>query len=478
MNENSEINRLFFSTASQWKIYPTPGKMDKLFYPTAALERAILQRFGLLIGRKGTGKTAFAQHLIDKSPSATRLINFGKFPFSDMKQNREEGIIDNFSFVNTWKTIILNAFIEFLAEAEGFDPLYERKLKKLLKIDPNLALEPAARRWNNLEFSLSALGVEGAVSGRRENYSELSLSEKVECLEEIVARATQRNIEFTLIFDELDLGFSFLGTEFSNSDYPSILSSLLRASYEINGRYSEGPVRLHTLVLIRDDIFDVLVDPDKNKWLDDAAKLEWTRTELKKMVEHLLSSSTGRSCDFEALFDRSIRQSKMVVGKGGKSHVRLSEYFFECTQRRPRDVIMFLREISSIALQEKKPTIDAFIIPESERKYSERLKQELVDEIHSVLPEISEIFDAISYSGRVRFKKEELMSLVGRAVGTIQKSDSQLLKILAILYYFSVIGVVGNANIIYKCERPGSRFIGQNNLELHPGLRMAINFNH
>lgn len=472
MLSSSVTAEKIFSSISEMTIYPETGDKRAYFFTNDNISSAINGNATLVIGRKGSGKSAIAQYIADTESSNAKLLNFGNFPFDVIEEFKEDGIAKNYAYINGWKTVILVAQMKVLLANDAIDPLAAKELKKVFTADPTDPLTRSSAFWRKLDFSLSAFGFEAKVSGDKSRFGDLDLFEKVLCLEKICRGSAQKIKRSTILLDELDLNFSLYSDGSDDQSYALMMCSLIRAASELSD-LSEG--RLRVIVFLRDDIFDILRDPDKNKWLDRAVRLEWTEDDLDKMLSFVISARSGVSVKLADLVANSQKRSYLIEGGQGEV-LSLRKSLFELTHLRPRDLIMLLREVAKICLSEKLNIIGNDQVNKAVEEYSVRFRQEIVDEAHSVLAKIDDVFNSISKRRQVKFDADDLVSWL--VADGVCDSKEQAQTTIQILYYYSVVGIIGTKNNVFRYIRRNSKLILPTRLVLHPGIRRAINFSH
>lgn len=131
---------------------------------------------------------------------------------------------------------------------------------------------------------------------------------------------------------------------------------------------------------------------------------------------------------------------------------------------------------SSLALNNNCLIVGPKWVKKADDEFSEYMKNEIIDEMYSVLPEYEEIFAILSQIRKQTFSPSEFVERYNELVAeeSIPKRDAE--KVLKILFDFSVIGNVPSIKnqSIYKYENDSARFNFKENIIVHRGLYKAL----
>lgn len=212
----------------------------------------------------------------------------------------------------------------------------------------------------------------------------------------------------------------------------------------------------------------MILDSDKAKWSDYRIDIEWDIPSIKKMLSNRISVAVENSqlnfdCAWKRLFDKSIAETSF-------------NSITKSTHLRPRDYIKYIQECATRALSEN----HTFIMPEdlkwADKAFSNYLKEEIVDEIYAIMPDIEIIFSIISQMRKQIFTQNEFKDLYNLHVEKgIITQDRGYEYILNELFNFSVIGNISARNrSFFKYDNKEARFNYKENLIVHWGLHKAL----
>ena len=174
------------------------------------------------------------------------------------------------------------------------------------------------------------------------------------------------------------------------------LTSLFKAVQDVRSIITSKGLRLYPVVFLRDDIYDLLRDPDKNKWRDLQVDLEWTTESIKELLSYRLMKLIGQSNDDFKVLWYSVFSRDAVTFSDGKKQIGSFEYITMSTQGRPRDYINYLQECAALELKRSRREISTLTIKDADKLYSNYLRKELIDEIHGIIPDIGKVLSIFS----------------------------------------------------------------------------------
>ena len=118
--------------------------------------------------------------------------------------------------------------------------------------------------------------------------NETPLVERIEVLEELITNHIDSS-KYFIIFDELDEDYKDIIVAERHKQYTSLLTSLFKAVQDIKSIFPAHQYKLHPVIFLRDDIYDILTDPDKTKWSDLKISLDWDNEKIKNLLAFRIS---------------------------------------------------------------------------------------------------------------------------------------------------------------------------------------------
>jgi hypothetical protein len=478
-NQNGD----WLQAISRWKLEAADEDSSKYFYKIPAVSDLESGELCYVIGRKGSGKTAIAEHLRDRSDYNTfvRSLSFKNFPFNELYKLEDSSYTSPSQYTTIWKFVIYSAICEMMAQNERVDPVISGELSKYFSLDVERALSDSIRKLSEGSggFTLFGSGANGSVKAV-DIPNDASWQVRARILERLIEEYVDDSVYF-ILFDELDEDYKdVLQSEVSES-YRNLLTSLFKAIQDVKRTVGRGR-SIRPVAFLRSDIYELLKDNDKNKWLDSALELRWSEGQLRSLIAFRLSRAKGDGDEiskFDVLIDNLFASATTRAG-GVRRERHVFAYILGHTLMRPRDVISYLRECAKVAIDFEASKISADFFSDVNRVYSNRLRQELIDEIQGAIPRIEEIFFAVSEVRKQVFSMEELhqryTSMIKAKGIDIPLSFEQ---VCDVLFHFSVIGNQPKQDSarVFKYIYPSARFSRSERVALHRGLLQSFQVN-
>lgn len=410
------------------------------FLSTDAAKSVASGKILMVLGRKGSGKTALVRHFTETDPKGHgRPLSLRNYPWLTHQGLIDKGASKNEAYVASWKLLIairLASMVCILGQNTYLDSL--AALTKFLMsnfgtIDPDTGsiFAQSSLKTAGLTVAPTLAGFAlGSITFSRDQGNKVlgvelnSLTTSI--FKDVTTSVGELGIKkLFLHFDELDQGLDII-----DGDRARILIGLILAAREISNS-KDFKASIRPVVYLRTDIWDQLDFSDKNKITQTSSvHLIWTDRELKAMVNNRLSAKTGALTTWEDVEDHT----KMRGSQPKWLHI-LSR-----TMLRPRDAIQFLNISLKIAkLRGATPLLfTSDDINASREAYSKYLKQELDDEIIPHWKEWTEALQACSRIQTITFKSEDFEPAY-KALKSPENRKTNI-EALEILFRFSVIG--------------------------------------
>lgn len=394
----------------------------------------------LVLGRKGTGKTAIVRYLTEESKEThSQSLNLRGYPWSVHATRIDRGASPIEAYVASWRYLIAVELASLVASAPGAISEAVKPIIQFLSDNyggsrPRLSdiLRPAKLKISRYSISPSIMGNQlGSVdldrAGDNHNFGLELDAISGSLLESVrdVCRET-RIRPLSLHLDELDQGVTSLDDNRRN-----MLIGLILAARDVRSECAKDGAKIFPVIYLRTDLWEELNFSDKNKIAQTSTlPLEWNSDSLKRMVETRLRAKLSENADWESITDRDLMRGSQEKW----AHI-LARTFL-----RPRDVIHFLNATLNTAKKrsENPLVITNKDIVNSRENYSSYLKAELDDEIVPHWRTWIEALQACSVIGTVVFDRSsfEVEYDKRRSKNNSIPADEAL----ALLYRFSVIG--------------------------------------
>lgn len=395
----------------------------------------------LVLGRKGTGKTAIVRHFTEGSQAQlARPLNLRGYPWSLHARRIDYGASDIEAYVASWRYLIAVQLASLVITHINVDQHYEsRRVRQFLSDNyggssPTLGDILRPNRLTLGKFSLepsimgNALGSVEMERSVRDHKFGLELEAVTKALlhsvKLIVAECGIGSI--SLHFDELDQGLSSL-----DEARAKMMIGLILAAREVRREGVLNGVSLFLpVVYLRDDLWNELEFSDKNKINQSLTlHLEWDSNSLKSLIDRRVTAKLGAGFNWDA-----IASSDLMRGSQTKWNHIIARTF-----ERPRDVISFCNlALGQAKLRSGANAIVNKDIVNARVRYSRYLKQELDDEVVPHWPQWEEALQACSAISTLTFERGEFETEY-----TVRKSSANQIghsEALELMYSFSIIG--------------------------------------
>ena len=473
---------------SDWQLEAKSEDNLRYFYHLKEVDLILQGKKNYLIGRKGTGKTAISEHLTKIGNGTTGIytekLSFKNFPFNELYELNNTKYTPPNQYITLWKYLIYSYICRMMLKNPKINSDVRDSLSLSYDVDPIsgltrivevIELRRNVEEWTSDEFEVLELGKK-----RIGKSSSIPWIERVNILEDIIVNHLDDS-SYHVIFDELDEDYRDIKNRDEALPYNNLMTSLFKAVQEIRSIFRQIDKKIIPVIFLRDDIYSIIRDPDKNKWSDLKIEIDWDEEKIKKLLSFRISRAIDKNCEktlsFIDAWNKVFEDEPVYMGDQGKKPMNRFEFISRSTHIRPRDYVEYLKQCALEALEFDKQIVSARIIKRVDKAFSNYLKAEIVDEIQAVLPEIEIIFQIISQIGKQQFKVEEFKSVFDSylANGSIERRDVNY--ILQNLYDFSVVGnQPRNPKIqpVFRYKNRESRLNLSENIAVHRGLFKSL----
>lgn len=469
----------FFDEIRRWRLESNEEDSGRYFYPVPGIADLQTGQTCFVVGRKGSGKTAIAEHIRGLTGPVifSRSLSFKDFPFNDLYALKDSGFKSSSQYITLWKLVIYTAICDMMADNHNIDSDVSSDLRQYFDINLESALSKSITKVSekSVGLSLKEFGVNG--SSKKEFISNgTPWNERVDILEKVIETYIDDG-EYYILFDELDDEYEDVLEPSIRKQYFELLGGLFKAVQDVRRRLSKN-IKVKPVVFIRDDIYDVMTNNDRNKWDDLCLKLDWTEGMLQRLLAFRISRAIdpdGPILGFMEAFKKVFLRETVRVNTQRSERRNAFRYILSRTLMRPRDVVSYVRECAKTAIEWDIASVSPEAMKQSEAAYSQRFRQEFVDEIQSVLPNISDIFELISNVRKQAFSLKELADPYSDYCKTTD-GGVDFATVSRILYHFSVIGnqPPQESARVFKYERPSTKLNLKEKVCVHRGLFRAL----
>lgn len=244
--------------------------------------------------------------------------------------------------------------------------------------------------------------------------------------------------EVWILFDNLDKGWSTHGV--SEADL-LMMRSLLDASRKLQQAFNAQEIDCHTIVFMRNDVYQLLVGSTPDRGKEIRTSLDWSEPDLLRQL--LKKRFLYNDLPNEA-FDHLWRLICVPLVEGEES----SQYLIDRSLMRPRFLLNIISHCRGFAVNLEHDKIEVEDIRRGVSAYSTDLIYDIDLEIRDVLPFAEDVlYNFIGVSSHVSANE------IARILSEAGFDDGQQEKLFEILLWYGVCGVArddGEPSYIYS----------------------------
>lgn len=409
----------------------------------------------LIVGRKGSGKTAIGQHLFKSAKAdANSFCEFVRKSDVDLEHlvqvSKNGGIDLEKELLYKWiiltrilKLIVQNSAVEslkgvkllnkFLDKNSGFVKLDRYEIKELVNTGGFTVFIEFLSRFFRLSGNKNF-----QIKGEKAPFYKL-IPHLENAILEVLTSIEDSNNSYVLIFDDLDIEFKA-----NKADSVDSLLNLIRITKDYNNNFfSDNHINAKVLLLLRDDISDVLVkkSADMAKIFSSySIPLIWYEHDLFKRDENLLKLKQFIDSRInKALSNKGISTINNpwnhLIDATNQVNDTSFKYIIDHTFYSPRDLLLLFKSIHTFKFEIPLSLNELNILI---GKYAEEVKGEIDNAmaIYLTHTEIGNIWKVLYESTKLEcFSYEKLIKIIDQQVFDYDSSFIALL-----MFEYSLIG--------------------------------------
>jgi energy-coupling factor transporter ATP-binding protein EcfA2 len=423
--------------------------LSNYFLKTDQYERALRGEVNLIVGRKGSGKTALFIMLRDKirsdkrnivvdlKPEGYQLLKIKEDILSYLTDGARQHLITAF-----WEYLILLEVAYKILEKDKPIYKYNHEIHDLyIDLDASYRVENFSGEGDFSERLLmlsTRIGEQyaflyGDTSNRKlttQEVTELLYRHDIKQLKERLCKYLQKKESVWILFDNLDKGWSTQGIDVIDT---ISLRCLIDAGRKIEREMQKLGITFHCLAFVRNDVYEHLMQNSADYGKEMRATLDWSDPDILKEILRLRFVSGLDKDNSKASFDQ-------IWPTICSSHVRgeeSSSYIVARSLMRPRNVLKIFNHAKGFANNFSRSKIIEEDIEKGLRAYSQDLVIELDRELSDVHPGAKDLLYHFIDSPSV-LEKENLFDILKSA----DVSEHELEEIVDFLLYYGVLGII------------------------------------
>lgn len=473
-----QLAQLYFGRDDAESDIAEGGLLRAGFQPTAAYTAALGGKKRLIIGRKGSGKTAICMTLAAANGDGhvTSLVRPDAMSHDEIRRFQLQGVTDELAKSMFWRFMLaLQIAKHVVAHSEAMHrkstPESVRALRKFLTANGQTA-DPREHEkfWRAIQrlrsLSLGAFGAnikididapsEGLQTANQLQVIEASLQSALADL-----ACPPGHPALLLLIDKLEQVWS------NDPESDAMVTGLLLAAKHSASQFPG----VRCVVFLRTDIYDALPFAEKDKFRGDEMRIEWTPESLHELLLARARASVDESMAAHELWG--------TLFPAQIGHELAAEYLISHTLRRPRDVIQFANLCRDTAEKNGHPTVLTADIDEAEAQFSQWKLQDLASEYGINFPFLADLFVLFQSSGYI-ISRGSLERRLNTRLETLCRrfpehaSHLTLEGVLDVLYGIGFLGVHRKQRTVYAYTDPALVEPDECRFYLHPCFRQAL----
>ncbi|MEY9323480.1 P-loop ATPase, Sll1717 family [Sinorhizobium fredii] len=421
--------------------------LNRYYLRTHEYDRALGGEVNLVVGRKGSGKTALwisvrdktradkRNIVVDLKPEGYQLIKLKEDILEHLTEGAREHLITAF-----WEYLILLEVAYKLLEKDQNTYRHNHNLNQLytdleaVYRAPDFSAEgDFAERLSNLsqrlinEYKARFDGHDGQRLSAAQ-VTQLLYTHDLRDLRLKVSEYLEFKESVWVLFDNLDRGWNTRGLDAIDA---IVLRCLVDAGRRLEREMRRDGHKFHCIVFVRNDVYDHLVKHSTDYGKELRATLDWSDPDmLREMFRlRLISALDGAE---EVEFDRIWRQICVPHYQGEET----SSYMIERSLMRPRNLLKIFSHCRGFATNFRHERIEEADIEKGMKAYSEDLLQELDRELSDVHPEANDLLYYFLDARSTLSPTELEVILTAAGISADQQGE-----VIDFLLYYGVLGI-------------------------------------
>ena len=452
--------------------------LQQVFLPTALFKRVKNNDKWLVLGRKGSGKTALCLtlfHELQSEQAYVSLIEPANFSVATQSILNKGSINLSEASKLSWKYVFLTELGKYILEAaiqkEGKNQRHwteeAKKVREfLVQGDNRFAswLDKALKKTSEFtKFALEIATIKAEAERTPMIQEASALRDTLDDIGQYIEKCMGKYFDqpIYILIDKIDEHWS------QSPESSDLIIGLLKAAKECREKIPQARL----VVFLRSDIFETLKFDDLDKFRSIGERVAWEKESLLKLISLRISASIGGkpSADhaWQKVFPKTIGNENSF------------SYLLGYTLMRPRDLIQLCNHCKDIAENHASDKIDTEAITKALPEYSRWKLDDLVIEYRVQYPFLEKVFWNVFYRAPHRF---DIANLKKRITPRLAKWSSEsggeyfkpLGKLLEVLYKIGFIGVVKPGKVIYFYDAIPITISDTKEYVIHPAFRPAL----
>ncbi len=419
--------------------------LNDYYLETDEFRRAARGEIRLVVGRKGSGKTAIFFQIRDKERSSKKKIVLDLKPdgykFLQFKELISK-LMTAGSYEHTitifWEYVLLLEICRKIIIDDATYHMHDhdlrepyQQLKQAYASDSYISEGDFSERVGNLISRISQ-EYSAKVSGDKQSLSSPEISsiiykhDVVKLRDQLNSYMSYKEVLWLLI-DNIDKGWPTHGIEESDL---MIIRTLLEATRKVERSFKKKSLEAHTIVFLRNDVYELLVDSTPDRGKETTVMIDWTDSDmLKELIRRRI---VYNGLDVNKTFDE-IWPSICVSHIDGEDSF---QYLVDRSLMRPRFLINLINHCKSFSVNLKHEKIQYSDIIKGLSAYSNDIISDISYEIRDIYSDAEDIIYEFIGSEKI-ITHDNVISIINNKLSNMDKTEI----VLKILLWHGYLGI-------------------------------------
>lgn len=431
--------------------------LDKYYLDTDQFLKSLRGDAHLVVGRKGSGKSAIFLQIrdierekrknqnvvLDLKPEGYKLVKFKERILSLLEEGTFQHTITAF-----WEYVLLLEIAYKLLEKDQKRHLHDhllfdkyRSLTDLYYVDGFDTEGDFSERMSGLMEKIHSqyraeYGDETETRLSSAQLTALLYKHDVRALEEQLIDYMKHKGVLWLLFDNIDKGWPSSGLE---HDDLLIIRALIEATRKIERSFSKrGDIEVRSIVFLRNDVYELLVQETSDRGKEAKVLLDWTDPDLlRELIRLRIVANMATDADFHTAW--------LNICTSHYQGEETSQYLIDRSLMRPRFLIDLINQCKSFAINLNHAVIQGEDIEKGLTAFSTDLLSDIGYEIGDVFPKAKDVL-----YGFINSKSFVSKDDVHRCIKEFELAGDEASKVFNLLLWHGFIGVrIGNEDTKY-----------------------------
>lgn len=435
------------------------------FLDTGLVGRIRDEAAKLVVGRKGSGKTALFRYLEQTLDATVVPLDLDEYVWEFHRGFTEQGLSGERAYAASWRLLIYVSAVTALR-----DSLERGENKKInsalgdLGVSADSGRVKAMLNWlkrvRRVDLpEVTGVGAAGGIELDPAAVAALATktADAIRTLGDVLAEVCKR-APFVVLIDRIDDAWD------GSDDSLDLIAGAIRATRDVGISHQNGNGLPPVVTFLRADLWERVSFNDRNKMSQDIVFLDWNTDQLGEVV----GLRIARSLDI----DQADAWPAVFTTDEMRQRARAKTYLTKRTLGRPRDIVAFAEFARQEAARVGLDIIDAASIYEAEKRYSRHILDELKDEIDRHVSDFNAVTNALKALGARTFSDDAWIEAC-KANGIGAKEARNLLDALfetSIVGMHATGGAKGGSGTVYRYEDRHLRPTTDATLQVHLAL--------